>query len=68
MYIKINLNMLPLWVFLVLIIVDIVMIPARSKVKISVNKKNNSSRVFENNSEYYMLNYPLREIKALKDY
>jgi hypothetical protein len=65
-YIKIMLGIFPLWLFLVLIIVDIIMIPSRSRVKVSVDKKNNSLRVFENKREHYVSDYPLTEIKSIK--
>jgi hypothetical protein len=68
MYVKINLGTLPLWLFVVLIIVDIIMVPDRSKVKVIIDKKNDSLRLFENKSEHYVSDYPLTKIKALRDY
>ncbi len=66
MYVKINLDIIPIWLFLLLIILDVVMIPARNKIKAVVNRKSNSLRLFENNKEQYASDYPLTEIKCIR--
>jgi hypothetical protein len=52
--------------FLLFIIVDAVIFPETSKMKVVVDKKHNSLRLFKNKKEQYVSDYPLSKIKSIK--
>jgi hypothetical protein len=55
-----------IWMFILVIIVDAVIFPTTSKIKAIVDKKNNALRLFENDREQSVSDYPLTEIKNIK--
>lgn len=54
------------WATIFLLIVNTAIFPSTSRLKVIINKKNNSLRLYENNREQYTSNYPLSDIKSIK--